>query len=209
MVEDPNIKTFLQAAAYLYEKGFRSATFIAGEDDMASMRPVLEQYNGKEVAHGYYSFQPLTFMESPRLTSATNAREAAKIGDPDAFERATQVPQNITVNGKTLFQAVRIGMGLGESVEENLKEFAPNSNDGGDWEPGFSEEMLRKFQQDVDFRFQEMQPKGGARPAAPSAQPAPAPVPPQRRGDLEPELGQPSPNLAQMAARNSSPRIST
>ena len=94
MVEDPNIKTFLQAAAYLYEKGFRSATFIAGEDDMASMRPVLEQYNGKEVAHGYYSFQPLTFMESPRLTSATNAREAAKIGDPDAFERATQVPRS-------------------------------------------------------------------------------------------------------------------
>ena len=35
MVEDPNIKTFLQAAAYLYEKGFRSATFIAGEDDIA------------------------------------------------------------------------------------------------------------------------------------------------------------------------------
>ena len=49
-----------------------------------------------------------------------------------------------------------------------------------------SEELLRKFQQDLDFRFQEMQPKGGAaRPAAP----APAPVPPQRRGDLEPETG--------------------
>jgi len=62
-----------------------------------------------------------------------------------------------------------------------------------------SEEMLRKFQQDVDFRFQELQPKGGARPAAPSAQPAPAPVPPQRRGDLEPELGGSAPNLAQAA----------
>ena len=61
-----------------------------------------------------------------------------------------------------------------------------------------SEEMLRKFQQDVDFRFQEMQPKGGARPAAP-AQPAPAPVPPQRRGDLEPELGSSAPNVAQTA----------
>jgi len=62
-----------------------------------------------------------------------------------------------------------------------------------------SEEMLRKFQQDVDFRFQELQPKGGARPAAPSAQPAPSPVPPQRRGDLEPELGGSAPNLAQAA----------
>ena len=120
LVEDPSIKTFLQAAAYLYDKGFRSATFVAGEDDMASMRPVLEQYNGKQVAHGFYHFEPLSFMESPRLTSATNAREAAKSGDPEAFERATRVPSNITVDGKTLMQAVRIGMGLGESVEESI-----------------------------------------------------------------------------------------
>jgi hypothetical protein len=120
LVEDPNIKTFLQAAAYLYDKGFRSATFVAGEDDMASMRPVLEQYNGKEVAHGYYKFEPLSFMESPRLTSATNARKAAEDGDPDAFERATRVPQNMTVDDKTLFQAVRRGMGLGESMEETF-----------------------------------------------------------------------------------------
>jgi Putative amidoligase enzyme len=130
LVEDPNIKTFLQAAAYLYEKGFRSATFVAGEDDMASMRPVLEQYNGKEVAHGYYNFNPLTFMESPRLTSATNARDAAKSGDIEAFERATRVPPNITVDGKNLFQTVRVGMGLGESFEESIME-APGI--GGDW----------------------------------------------------------------------------
>lgn len=120
LVEDPAIRTFLQAAAYLYDKGFRSATFVAGEDDMASMRPVLEQYNGKQVAHGFYQFEPLSFMESPRLTSATNARQAATGGDVDAFERATRVPQNIVVDGKTLFQAVRIGMGLSETVEESI-----------------------------------------------------------------------------------------
>ena len=131
IVEDPNIKTFLQAAAYLYEKGFRSATFVAGEDDMASMRPVLEQYNGKEVAHGFYKFEPFTFVESPRLTSATNAREAAKSGDADAFELATRVPSNIVVDGKTLMQAVRIGMGLGESVEESINEFLDEPSDGG------------------------------------------------------------------------------
>ena len=49
MVEDPNIKTFLQAAAYLYEKGFRSATFIAGEDDMPQLRKLLEDYNGQKM----------------------------------------------------------------------------------------------------------------------------------------------------------------
>jgi hypothetical protein len=120
LVEDPSIKTFLEAASHLYDKGFRSATFVAGEDDMASMRPVLEKYNGKEMGHGYYQFEPLTFMESPRLTSATNAREAAKEGNPEKFELATRVPQNIMVDGKTLFQVVRRGMGLGEAVEESI-----------------------------------------------------------------------------------------
>ena len=120
LVEDSSIKTFLEAASHLYDKGFRSATFVAGEDDMASMRPVLEKYNGKEMGHGYYQFEPLTFMESPRLTSATNAREAAKEGNPEKFELATRVPQNIIVDGKTLFQAVRRGMGLGEAVEESI-----------------------------------------------------------------------------------------
>ena len=128
IVEDPNIKTFLQAAAYLYDKGFRSATFVAGSDDLQQMRSVLEQYNGKEVAHGFYQFEPLTFVESPRLTTATSAREAAKAGDADAFERATQVPQNITVDGKTLFQAVRAGMGLGEAVEESITEDTSSGN---------------------------------------------------------------------------------
>jgi hypothetical protein len=137
IVEDPSIKTFLQAAAYLHSKGFRSATFVAGEDDMAQMRPVLEKYNGKEMGHGFYSFNPLTFMESPRLTSATNARQAAKDGDPDAFERATQVPQNLTVDGKTLFQTVRLGLGLSEEppqVQEGKS--VPDVNYGIGSKPG-------------------------------------------------------------------------
>jgi hypothetical protein len=120
LVEDPAIKTVLQAAAHLFHKGFTSATFVAGEDDMEQMSRLLKDYNGVEgKGHGYYKFEPLTFAVSARLTSATSARQAAKDNDPDAFERATRVPTNITVHGKTLFQAVRSGMNLGESM--NLK----------------------------------------------------------------------------------------
>ena len=120
LVEDPAIKTVLAAAAHLYDKGFRSATFIAGEDDMPQMRKLLEDYNGAEgKSHGFYKFEPLTFSESPRLTSATNARQAAQDNNPEAFELATRVKPNITVDGKTLFQAVRSGMGLGESITES------------------------------------------------------------------------------------------
>ncbi len=55
-----------------------------------------------------------------------------------------------------------------------------------------SEEQLKKFQADVDFRLQELQPKGGARPASGP------PVPPQRRTDLEPEMA-PNSAVAQTA----------
>jgi hypothetical protein len=119
LVEDPSIKTVLAAAAHLYDKGFRSATFIAGEDDMVQMRKLLEDYNGQEgKSHGFYKFEPLSFVESPRLTSATNARQAATDNNPEAFETATKVKPNITVDGKTLFQAVRQGMML-ESITES------------------------------------------------------------------------------------------
>ena len=119
LVVDPNIRTIMQAAVHLYDKGFRSATFVAGEDDMPQLRKLLEDYNGKQMDQGYYNFEPFSFMESPRILNATNARQAAKDGDPDAFERATQVPQNLTVDGKTLFQTVRLGLGLSEDPQEN------------------------------------------------------------------------------------------
>ncbi len=51
-----------------------------------------------------------------------------------------------------------------------------------------SEDMLKKFQQDVDFRFQEQAGKGGPRPPQNGG---PPPPPPQRRSDLEPEIGNP------------------
>ena len=65
-----------------------------------------------------------------------------------------------------------------------------------------SEEQLKKFQQDVDFRFQELQQqRGGARPTQTNPpQPAP-PAPPQRRSDLEPESG---PALAEAATPRTS-----
>jgi len=119
LVVDPNIRTIMQAAVYLYEKGFRSATFVAGEDDMPQLRKLLEDYNGKQMEQGFYKFEPFSFMESPRILNATNARQAAKDGDPDAFERATQVPQNLVVDGKTLFQTVRLGLNLPEDPLEN------------------------------------------------------------------------------------------
>jgi hypothetical protein len=128
-VTDPSIKTFLQAAAWIYSQGYTSATFVAGDEDMPAMKPPLEQYNGVQSAHGYYNFKPFEFYENERVTSATSARQAAIDNDPKAFAAATKVPNTITVNGKTLFQAVRDGLGLKETLAmPSMPEFR---QDGG------------------------------------------------------------------------------
>jgi cytidyltransferase-like protein len=118
LVTDPTIKTYLQAAAYLYSQGYTSATFVAGDDDLAQMQEPLEQYNGVRSRHGEYNFQPLTFVANPRETSATNARTAAIEGDEEAFIKATGVASDITVDGLSLFQATRAGLGLDNEVKE-------------------------------------------------------------------------------------------
>ena len=129
LVPNAEIKTFLQAAAYLYLKGYTSATFVAGDEDMTLMQPTLEKYNGVESKHGVYNFNPLSFVENIRETSATSARQAAIDGNQKAFEQATQVPADVTVNGLTLFQAVRQGMGLQDQIADpKEKELAEGSN---------------------------------------------------------------------------------
>lgn len=130
-VTDPSIKTFLQAAAWIYSQGYTSATFVAGDEDMPAMQPPLEQYNGVQSAHGYYKFEPFSFYENPRETSATSARQAAIDNDPKAFAAATKVPSTLTVNGKTLFQAVRSGLGLQESTMKEVNNIVRALRESG------------------------------------------------------------------------------
>ena len=152
LVPNPEIKTFLQAAAFLYSKGYTSATFVAGEEDMELMQPTLEKYNGVESKHGVYNFQPLQFVSNPRETSATSARQAAIDGNEEAFAQATQVPSDLTVNGLTLFQAVRQGMGLEDQTPEpKEKELAEAKGNG----------KLRKRDQHAQQGIMKMRDIGG------------------------------------------------
>jgi hypothetical protein len=51
--------------------------------------------------------------------SGTLARKYASQGNEKGFEQATGVGSNITVNGKTLYQATREGMGIKSDVAES------------------------------------------------------------------------------------------
>ncbi len=57
LVVDSSLNTVMKVASYLYDQGYRDATFVAGSDRLPSMSKILEQYNGVEgKGHGYYKF---------------------------------------------------------------------------------------------------------------------------------------------------------
>jgi hypothetical protein len=59
--------------------------------------------------------------------SGTLARRFAATGDEQAFEKATGVGSNILVQGQTLYQATRQGLGIAEPVQE------PQVQESVDW----------------------------------------------------------------------------
>ena len=58
----------------------------------------LLKYNGIEAAHGYYKFNSITHVPTPRLSSATALRAAVRAGDREAFAEAAGVPADTPIH---------------------------------------------------------------------------------------------------------------
>jgi hypothetical protein len=124
IIEDRNLNTVVKVASYLYDQGYKHATFVAGSDRLDQFKSLLTQYNGVEgKAHGYYKFELLDFKssgerdpDSPGVSgiSASKAREAAANNDLKGFQEATGAGEI----AKEMFDAVRQGLGIKESLEE-------------------------------------------------------------------------------------------
>lgn len=127
IVENTNLNTIVKVADYLYNLGYKSATFVAGSDRLDDLKKLLVTYNGVEgKSHGYYNFDFLDFKSSGDRedgtegvsgVSASGAREAAANGDIKKFKEATGAGQY----AQSLYAAVRKGMGINESLEEGCK----------------------------------------------------------------------------------------
>ena len=122
VVYDPSLKTIIQVAHWLYAKGYRNVTFVAGSDRIESFRKLLTDYNGVEGPNGFYKFDSINFASSGDRdpdgeglagVSATAAREAAKAGNLQAFTKATGAGKL----AEPLYHAVRKGM-LVESINK-------------------------------------------------------------------------------------------
>ena len=130
VVDNAGLNTIGKVASYLHEQGYNSATFVAGSDRLEDMKNLLTQYNGVEgKAHGYYKFEVLDFVSSGERedgaegvagVSASGARAAAANNDFEAFQEATGAGEH----AKSLFSAVRSGLGSKEELEEGWKSKA-------------------------------------------------------------------------------------
>lgn len=118
VVEDPSLNTIVKVASYLYNLGYRNATFVAGSDRIESLSKLLKDYNGVEgKSHGYYKFDLLDVKSSGQRdpdaeglssVSASNARSNAASGDFEEFAKVTGAGNY----SKQLYNAVRKGMGI-------------------------------------------------------------------------------------------------
>lgn len=80
--------------------------YITDSQDWAWAGKLLMDYNGKEGPHGMYKFANIIHVESPRVSSATALRTAARAGDEQAFYTASGTDPKLTVNGKQYFETV-------------------------------------------------------------------------------------------------------
>jgi hypothetical protein len=127
LVVDPRLNTIGKVCSYLYDLGYRDATFVAGSDRLASFQKLISDYNGVEgKGHGYYKFEVLDFKSSGERedgaegikgVSASKAREKAVDGDLQGFAEKTGAGQY----AEELYNAVRVGMGIKEDFSEGWK----------------------------------------------------------------------------------------
>ena len=120
-----SIKTVFDAANNLYNDGVRNITMVVGSDRVREFKVLLNNYNGKKARHGFYNFKEINVVSAGERdpdsndassASATKQREAAKNNDFVKFSQG--LPKDTSnKDAKSLFNAVRLGMGLKEETE--------------------------------------------------------------------------------------------
>jgi hypothetical protein len=121
VVNNKSLTTIIKVAVFLYESGYRNATFVAGSD-RKSIYNTLVAYNGVEgKAHGFYHFDQLDFKSAGdrdpdadgiESISASTARKHAVEGN---FSEFTNTVGNDKYS-REMYNRVREGMGLGNET---------------------------------------------------------------------------------------------
>jgi hypothetical protein len=143
-------QSVLTVASKLYEMlgDGKSIAYVTDTNDWAWSGKLLNDYNGKQGPHGYYNFKTINHVESPRVSSATALRTAARAGDESAFYAASGTDPKLTVNGKTYYETVvaavnanpeKVKKAAKKKTEKPGSKFNDNPND--DWSADFERRM--------------------------------------------------------------------
>ena len=119
--------SILTLASKIFEQVGEGATisYVTDAQDWQWSGKLLNDYNGKQATHGYYNFTRIQHVVSPRVTSATDLRNAARAGDEQTFYRLAGVDPSLRVNGKSYFDTVVEACGANpEKVKRAKKEKA-------------------------------------------------------------------------------------
>jgi len=118
-------RTAFDVVVSLYEQGFNKVTMVVGSDRVTQFEVLLNKYNGVKGTHGFYMFEKITVLsagqrdpdaEGVEGMSASKQRENAAKNDFTTFFQG--VPTTMSNrDAKKLFNDVRVGMGLKETVQ--------------------------------------------------------------------------------------------
>lgn len=122
-----SVRTPVQALEMLQSLGYTDVVFIAGSDRVDGFQAMFDKYNGQPDKSGKvpFKFDTLKVVSAGERDpdaddvsgmSASKMRALAAQGELDAFAKGVPDPKL----AKTMFDAVRKGMGVTEPVEEIL-----------------------------------------------------------------------------------------
>jgi len=138
---DTSVKTVFDALVKLYNEGYKNVSMVVGSDRIREFDVLIKKYNGKKANHGIYNFEKITIIsagerdpdaEGATGMSASKMRAAASDGDFSQF--AQGLPKSVSnVDAKSIYNAVRKGMGLKEQREfKNHIQLEPVSEERED-----------------------------------------------------------------------------
>jgi len=120
-----NTKTLFDAVVSLYDEGFRKVVMVVGSDRVREFDVLLSKFNGVKARHGFYNFADIKVVSAGNRDpdadgaegmSASKMRSAASDNDFTSFAQGLPKPLS-NADSKSLFNAVRKGMGLKEAIE--------------------------------------------------------------------------------------------
>ena len=121
IMADKDVRTVFDILVKLYDQGFTKVSMVVGDDRVKEFTILLDKYNGVDGRHGYYKFEGLNVInagvrdpdsDNASGMSASKMRAAAQQNDLKQFAKG--IPSGFK-DTNSLFNAVRIGMGLKES----------------------------------------------------------------------------------------------